>query len=83
MFRNYNSIVYNVEIRIFYVVCKLCEKLSVSMFFFFHTLVGVHFKMDPNHAQSFINLLTGDNSQWDAANNMNIVPNPPNWQYHP
>ena len=39
--------------------------------------------MDPNHPQSFINLLTGDNSQRDAANNMNIVPNPPHWQYHP
>jgi len=52
-------------------------------FFFFHKLVGVHYKIDSNHPQSFMNLLTGDNSQRDAANNMNIVPTPPNWQYHP
>ena len=38
--------------------------------------------MDPNHPQSFMNLLTRDNSQRDAVNNINIVPNPPNWHYH-
>jgi len=31
--------------------------------------------MDPNHPQSFMNLLTGDNSQRNLANNVNIVPN--------
>ena len=50
--------------------------------FFFYKLTGVHFRMDPNHPQSFMNLLIGD-SQRDPANNVNIVPNPPNWQYHP
>ena len=63
--------------------CKICEKLSVRMFFFSPQLVGVHSEMDPNHPQSFMDLITGDNSQRDPTSNMDIVPNPPNWQYHP